>query len=289
MRYEFIESHRDEFQTKLMCEVLDVSRTTYYAWRNRGPSQREQDDKVLLKEIREIHENSRQTYGSPRVYRAMQARGHSVGRRRVARLMRENGIRAVQKRRTKRTTNSNHNFAVAPNLLDRNFEADKPNQVWLTDITYVRTSQGWLYLAAVLDMYSRKIVGWAMDRTMSRQLCINALEMAITNRKPAQGLVHHSDRGSQYASDDYQQLLEDQGFICSMSRKADCWDNAPMESFFGTLKTESLNRYTFESRNEARAEIFDFIEIFYNRKRTHSALDFVSPTGFEEAQAVQVA
>ena len=272
-----------------MCKVLGIARQSYYAWRKREPSQRQQENQQLLEEIKEIHEESRCTYGSPRIHRTLKARGHTVGRGRVARLMRENGIRAVQKRSSRRTTDSNHNFPVADNLLERDFSATRPNQVWLADITYVRTTEGWLYLAAVLDAYSRKIVGWAMDRTMSRKLCIDALTMAISNRQPSRPLVHHSDRGSQYASSDYQTLLDEHEITCSMSRTGDCWDNAPMESFFGTLKTESLYRYNFDSRDEARAKIFDFIEIFYNRKRSHSALDFVSPAGFEKAQAAKVA
>ncbi len=218
----------------------------------------------------------------------MQDESYSVGRRRVVRLMRENGICAVQKRRPKRTTGSNHDFPVAPNLLERDLTADNPNEVWLTDITYVQTAEGWLYLAALLDMYSCKLLGWSMDQTMSRQLCIDALMMALQNRRPSHGLVQHSDRRSQYASGDYHQLLKDYDIICSMSRTGDCWDNAPIESFFGTLKTESLNRYRFESRHEARAEIFESIEIFYNQERSHSALDYVSPVGFEETHGTQV-
>ena len=269
-----------------MCEVLEVSRSGYYDWRNREPSKRDKENEELLEEIEQIHEDSRKTYGSPRIHRTLKADGYIVGRNRVARIMRENGIRAVQKRRSRRTTDSNHSFPVARNLLERKFAAAAPNQVWLADITYVDTKEGWLYLAAVLDVYSRKIVGWAMDGTMSRKLCMDALKMAVLNREPPEGLVHHSDRGSQYASGDYQAMLDEHGMICSMSRKGDCWDNAPMESFFGTLKSESLHRYEFASRDEARREIFEFIEIFYNRKRRHSAIDFMSPAEYEKmAQA----
>jgi transposase InsO family protein len=267
-----------------MCKMLGVGRQSYYDWRDREPSKREQEDEELLEEIEQIHEQSRQTYGSPRIHRTLKDEGRTVGRNRVARIMRENGIQAVQKRTSRRTTDSNHTFPVAKNLLERDFEAAAPNQVWLADITYVRTREGWLFLAAVLDVYSRKIVGWAMDKTMSRKLCMDALTMAVLNRKPPEGLVHHSDRGSQYASGDYQALLEEHGMTCSMSRKGDCWDNAPMESFFGTLKSESLHRYDFATRNAARREIFEFIEIFYNRKRRHSAIDFMSPAEYEMAQ-----
>ena len=189
--------------------------------------------------------------------------------------------RAVQKRKKKWTTDSNHPFPIAPNLVNREFEATEPDQLWLADITYVATDEGWLYLAAILDVYSRKIVGWSMDRTMSRKLCMDALKMAVLIREPGEGLMHHSDRGSQYASADYQAMLEKHDMVCSMSRKGDCWDNAPMESFFGTLKSESLHRYKFRTRNEARREIFDFIEVFYNRTRSHSALGYTSPEAFE--------
>lgn len=282
MRYEFVESHCDEFPIKLMCKVLDVSRPGFYAWRDREPSKREQENVELLEDIERVFEDSRQTYGSPRIHQTLQDEGRTVGRNRVARIMRENGIQAVQPRRKKRTTDSNHAFPIAKNLLDRRFTTVTADEVWLADITYIETDEGWLYLAAVLDVYSRKIVGWAMDKTMSRKLCMDALNMAIVNRKPPEGLVHHSDRGSQYASGDYQQMLDDYGMTCSMSRKGDCWDNAPMESFFGTLKTESLHRFDFASRDEARRVVFEYIEIFYNRKRKHSVLDYASPTEFEE-------
>jgi transposase InsO family protein len=268
-----------------MCEVFEISRQGFYAWRKRPPSRRQKQNEKLLKEIKTIHEESRQTYGSPRIHRALRTKDYLVGRNRVARIMRENSIRAVQKRRSRRTTNSNHAFPVAPNLVNREFAAAQPNQVWLADITYVDTRDGWLYLAAVLDVHSRKIVGWSMDSTMSRRLCMDALEMAVLTRKPSEGLIHHSDRGSQYASGDYQELLEKHQMICSMSRKGDCWDNAPMESFFGTLKTESLHRYIFETKNAARREIFDYIEVFYNRKRSHSSLNYMSPAAFENELA----
>lgn len=283
MRYEAIESHRDEFPIKLMCEVLDVSTSGYYDWRKRSLGKRHQENIVLTREIKAVWKDSRKTYGSPRIHRTLKDKGWVVGRNRVARLMRQHGIRAIQKRKSVRTTDSNHRFAVAENWLNRAFHADAPDQVWLADITYVETQEGWLYLAAVLDVYSRKIVGWSMDETMSRKLCMDALNMAVLTRVPGQGLLHHSDRGSQYASSDYQQLLNDYGMTCSMSRKGNCWDNAPMESFFGTLKTESLHHKSFASRDEARRAIFDYIEVFYNRQRKHSALDFRSPTEFEMA------
>lgn len=218
------------------------------------------------------------------MHKELRARGWRVGRNRVARIRRDNGIRADRKRKYKRTTNSSHDLPVAPNLLERQFEVDGPNQVWLADITYVPTREGWLYLAAVIDLFSRKIVGWSMDQRMTKQLCIDALTMAVLNRKPPEGLLHHSDRGSQYASYEYQKLLQKCGMRCSMSRKGDCLDNAPMESFFGTLKTESIHRMDFATREAARREIFDYIEVFYNRKRRHSALGYMTPAEFEMAE-----
>ncbi|TXD33187.1 IS3 family transposase, partial [Lujinxingia vulgaris] len=231
MRYEFIESHRDEFPVALMCRVLGIPRQSYYDWRNRPPSRRSQENARLLKAIKSTFERSRQTYGSPRIHHTLRANGWRVGRNRVARLMRKNGLRAVQKRRKPWTTDSNHDLKVDKNIVARKFEAQAPNRLWLADITYVDTAEGWLFLAAVLDIYSRKIVGWAMSSKIDRFLCIDALKMAILTRKPSPGLVHHSDQGSQYASEDYQEVLKDHQMNCSMSRRANCWDNAPMESF----------------------------------------------------------
>ena len=268
-----------------MCSVLEIARQSYYAWRKRKPSQREKENKELLKEIKKIHSDSMQTYGSPRIHQALKAKGYRVGRGRVARLMRENDMEAIQKRKRKWTTDSNHYFPISPNLLNRQFEVSAKDQTWLVNLTYVDTDEGWLYLAAVLDAYSRKIVGWSMDRTMSRKLCMDALTMAVDRRQPKAGLIHHSDRGSQYASGDYQAMLEKNGMVSSMSRKGNCWDNAPMESFFRTLKRESLHRFTFKTRNEEKEKVFEYIDTFNHRKRTHSALGFMSPELYQTQEA----
>lgn len=238
-------------------------------------------DKVLLALIRLHHKKSRGTYGSPRIHAALRKEGVRCGRKRVARLMRKAGLRARRKRSYRITTLSNHSLPVAPNLLDRQFSADRMNQVWLSDITYVATAEGWLYLAVVLDLYSRKIVGWSMQPTLARQLVLDALQMALGRRRPQSGWLHHSDRGSQYASADYQALLSDHGALVSMSRRGDCYDNAPVESFFSSLKTECFRDIVYPSREAAKADLFDYIEVFYNRQRLHSSLGYLSPTEFE--------
>ena len=242
MRFRFIEDHREMFLVRVMCSVLEVSASGYYAWRGRSEGIRSQANQALLGDIRRVHAESRRRYGSPRVHAALQAEGHRVGRNRVARLMRQHGIGVRIKRRFRVTTDSKHSFPVAPNLLDRQFTAPGPNRVWLADMTYIPTGEGWLYLAVVLDLFSRKVVGWAMRETMAQELTIAALQMAITDRRPSPELLLHSDRGSQYAAHDYRRLLAKHGMLCSMSRKGDCWDNAPMESFFGSLKTERKRR-----------------------------------------------
>jgi putative transposase len=284
MRFRFIEDHRDVFLVRVMCAVLDVSASGYYAWRQRPESGRAAADRELLTEVRRVHANSRRRYGSPRVHAVLRSEGKRVGRNRIARLMHRNGIRAHQKRRFRKTTDSSHTFPLAPNLLARQFTATAPNKIWLADITYVPTLEGWLYLAIVLDMFSRKVVGWAMSDTMPQELTLAALRMAITNRQPGPGLLHHSDRGSQYAAHDYRRLLDVHGMLCSMSRKGDCWDNAPMESFFGSLKTE-LDDGPFETRQAARTALFGFIEGFYNRQRLHSAIGYITPNHKEQIAA----
>lgn len=281
MRYQFIREHRKQFRITTLCKVLGVSRSGYHAWLDRPGSRRSRENAELLDEIREIHEGSRQTYGSPRVHAALRRRGKTCGRHRVARLMRGNGV-AVRRRRSYRvTTDSKHDLPVAENLLGRRFEVGVPNRAWAADITYVPTAEGWLYLAAVLDLGSRRVVGWSMGTTLARGLVIDALEMAISNRRPGAGLIHHSDRGSQYASHDYRRLQEKHGMLTSMSGKGDCWDNAAMESFFHSLKTEWIGDRVFGSREEARREIFAYIEIWYNRCRLHSALGYASPEEYE--------
>ena len=281
MKFAFIHVEKATFPVAFMCEHLEVSPSGYYAWQKRPESARTKSDALLLSEIRRIHERSRSTYGSPRVHAELRALGKEVGRGRVERLMRENGIQARRKRRFRRTTDSCHPFPVADNVLARDFEAEKPNQAWVTDITYIETGDGWLYLAAILDLFSRRVVGWATSDRITRQLTLDALDMALRTRRPGTGLLHHSDRGSQYASDDYRAALAARGIVCSMSRKGDCWDNAVAESFFGTLKTELIYQENYTTHNQARASVFEYIEVFYNRKRRHSSIGYVSPETFE--------
>ena len=262
--------------------VLEVARSGYYAWRKRPLSARKMADRLLLRQIKNIFAQSRETYGSQRIQVELAEQGILCGRKRVARLMRTDGLRPKTVRRFRvATTDSNHNLPIAPNRLNQEFTADQPDRIWLTDITYVPTAQGWLYLAVVLDLYSRQIVGWAMNDSLHRQLVIEALQMAIIARKPPPGLLHHSDRGSQYASHDYQTLLTQADMVGSMSRKGNCYDNAPLESFFGTLKTELVFHQHYATRAEARLDIFEYIEVFYNRVRRHSALGYKSPINYE--------
>lgn len=269
-----------------MCEVLEVSRSGYYSWWSRPESIRSKENRDLVQQIRVIHRRSRETYGSLRVTAELRADGHPCSKNRVARLMRENGIAAKRRRQYRVTTDSNHKFPVVPNHLNRQFSISHPNTVWVSDITYIWTSEGWLYLAGVLDLYSRMVVGWSMESRLTTGLTLSALKQALGNRPIQPGLVHHSDRGSQYAAGDYQNLLGDHGMICSMSRKADPWDNAPMESFFATLKTELVFHEQFVTREEAKMKIFEYIEVFYNRERRHSSLDYKSPLDFESTETL---
>ena len=265
-----------------MCRVLRVSRSGYYAWRAGGESRRTVENRRLLTQIQVIHRASRQTYGSPRMTDELHARGYGCNEKRVARLMRQAGIRPKTVRKFRVTTDSGHGYPAAPNVVNREFRADRPNQVWLTDITYVWTAEGWLYLAAVLDVYSRRIVGHAVSRRIDSSLTVAALRQAIERRRPENGLIHHSDRGVQYACGAYRTLLMATGMIGSMSRKGDCWDNAPMESFFGTLKRELIYHERFATRAAAKTTIFEYIEVFYNGWRRHSSLGSVSPVDFEK-------
>jgi putative transposase len=285
MRFCFIEDHRAAFPVRTMCSVLEVSHSGYYAWRDRPESARDVANRDLAADIRRVHTDNRAVYGSPRVHAALRAEGRRIGVNRVARVMRHCRIQGRHKRRAPRTTDSKHAHPVAPNLLDRQFIAAVPNQAWLADITYIPTAEGWLYLAVVLDMFSRRVVGWAMRDTMPQELTLAALRMAISNRHPGPGLLHHSDRGSQYAARAYRRVLDNNGMLCSMSRKGDCWDNAPMESFFGSMKTELGGDIVFETRNEAKTAIFSFIEVFYNRRRLHSAIGYRSPADMEQIAA----
>ncbi len=283
MKYRFIDEHRRQWPVRLMCRLLQVSPGGYYTWRDRPASACRQRRQTLVVEIQAIHQQFKERYGSPRIYKELRARGLDCCVNTVAKLMRQQGIAAKTKRKFRCTTDSNHDRPVAENILDRQFEPTAVNQVWVADITYVPTRQGWLYLAAVEDLYSRQIVGWSMSERITSRLVVDALEMAITRRLPGEGLLTHSDRGSQYASDHYQRLLERHAITCSMSRRGNCWDNAPMESFFATLKKELVHHEDYQTRAEARASIFEYIEVFYNRVRRHSALDYRSPVEYEQA------
>ena len=283
MRFRFIEEHlADDYPLEVACDVLGVSRSGYYAWRDRPRSARAGRRRELAAKVKAVHEANRGVYGSPRVCAALRASGEAVCENTVAKVMREQQIRAKSKRKyVPRTTDSAHDRPVAENRLGRRFDAPLPDRKWAADITYVPTAQGWLYLAAVLDLCSRKVVGWSMADHMRADLVSDALRMALARRSPVPGLLHHSDRGVQYASDDYQHLLQSQGIECSMSGKGNCWDNAAMESFWGTLKTELVNHERYETRERARASIFEYIEVFYNRQRLHSSLGYLSPEQFE--------
>jgi transposase InsO family protein len=264
-----------------MCSTLEVSRSGFYEWLDRAESNRARSDFRLTALIREEHEKSRATYGSPRIHAALKKRGELCSLHRVERLMRRAGIRSKMRRKFVVTTNSDHPHPIAPNVLDRQFAVSAANQVWVSDITYIWTDEGWLYLASTMDLYSRMIVGWAMSDSMPASLVECALQMALGLRSPPAGLLHHSDRGVQYAAKDFQDLLEHHGVTCSMSRKGNCWDNAVKESFFHTLKTELCDHEHYRTRAEARASVFEFIEVFYNRTRLHSTLDYCSPVEFE--------
>lgn len=267
-----------------MCRALGVSRAGYYAWRSRQPSAAEVRRAELTEEIATIHAEAKGRYGSPRIHAELVARGRGCGVNFVAKLMREAGIAAKTKRKFKQTTDSNHSMPVAENLLDRQFDPAEPNARWCADITYVPTREGWLYLAVVEDLFSRMVVGWSMGATMTSRLVVDALEMALARRPTLKGssaLVAHSDRGSQYASEHYQRRLRDERIACSMSRRGDCWDNAPMESFFASLKKELVHHEDYATRAQARASIFEYIEAFYNRVRRHSSLGYVAPAEYE--------
>ena len=286
MKFEFIDQHREEWPIIVMCEVLEVSRSGFYAWRKRPDSQRSQRQRELVCAMRAIHsDRDMRSYGSPRMHEELVSRGHRVSENTVAKLMRAAGLRAASSRKFRVTTDSQHVLSVAENVLNREFQQESADRVWLADITYVWTREGWLYLACVLDAYSRKIVGWSMSERITKDLVLAALRMALGRRRPdgVGGLLHHSDRGSQYASAAFQALLREENITCSMSRKGNCWDNAMMESFFATLKKERIYLEEYATREQARASVFDYIERFYNRLRRHSALGYSSPEQFEQA------
>jgi len=282
MKYVFIHEHRLDFRVKKMTEVMEVSRGGYYEWVKSGYKNRKQiENEYYLELIKIEFDKSRQTYGPRRLAKELNKNEHRIGRRRVEEIMRENNIVPKTVKKFKATTNSKHNYPASPNLLNRNFKADKPFIAWVSDITYIATREGWLYLAAVMDLYSGKIVGWAMSERMTQELVISALKQAVGRTRPPRGIILHSDRGVQYACKKYRNLAKSYGFRQSMSRKGNCWDNAPMESFFRTLKTELVYHEDYKTRNEARLSIFEYVEAFYNRVRLQKRLGYMSPVEFE--------
>jgi len=285
MRFEFIEAEKAMFPIRLMCRVLRVTASGFYAWRTRPESKRAIRDRQLTVKVRAFHAASRGTYGSPRILEDLQEDGEKVSRKRVARLMRENELTGQMPRRFRRTTDSKHDLPVAENVLQRDFNPEAPNRVWAADISYVRTWEGWLYLAVVLDLFSRRVVGWAVADHMRTELVRDALTMAINHRRPEGGVIHHSDRGSQYASHEYQALLTQEGMICSMSRKGDCWDNSVAESFFGTIKEDLIHRHPWPTKRKAIEAINEYIACFYNSQRRHKYLDNISPVEYERRTA----
>lgn len=290
MKFAFIAAEKALYPIAVLCEVVGVTRSGYYAWSDRPASSKKIADAQLLVEIRAAMKRGRGAYGSPRVHLDLRARGIRVSRKRVERLMRENGLEARQKRRFVHTTDSRHDDPIAPNVLARDFDVAAANKIWVGDVTYISTSQGWLYLAVLLDLFSRRIVGWATSVTNDTDLALAALERALRTRQPARGLVHHTDRGSPYASGDYRAALERHGIIASMSRTGDCYDNAVAESFFATLKAEHVDYEDFSTNDVATASIGDYIENFYNSARRHSHVGYVSPIEFElRAHSQQIA
>ncbi len=284
MTFAFIERHQEDWPVRVMCDALAVSPAGYYAWLRRPPSFQEQRRETLLVLIQGIHVEVKRRYGSPRIHAALAASGEACSVNTVAKLMRDNDIRAKSARKFRCTTDSNHPLPVAPNVLDRQFDPEGPDESWVADITYIPTREGWLYLAIVEDLYSRKVVGWSMDSTMTSRLVVDALEMAVKRRLPGAGLLAHSDRGSQYASEHYQRLLGKHGIACSMSGVGQCWDNAPAESFFASLKKELTHHEDYQTREEARASLFEYIEVFYNNQRLHSSLGYVTPVAYEQSR-----
>jgi putative transposase len=282
MRFQFIDDHRDEFPVRRLCNELNVSPSGYYAWCKRPPSAREMANQELYNKIKAVYNENYGVYGSPRIYRELKEQGIACSENRIARLMRLRGLQAKQSRRFKSTTRRKKSQPVAPNLLKRDFEAARPDQKWVADITYIATLEGWLYLATILDLYTRRVVGWAMSDRMTSDLTMSALKMALQQRQPRAGLIHHSDQGSQYTDQAYQMLLKDYGIRASMNGVGSWYDNAPMESFFGTLKSEWVHHYIYHTRNQAKTGVFFYIESFYNRRRRHSALDYLSPEAYEQ-------
>ena len=284
MKYAVIRSHEDQFKVRLMCRVLSVSPSGYYEWRSRMPSSSERRRELLDVQVQAAFAAEKGRAGAPRVVRRLIKQGHRCGRHQVARSLRRQGLRAKAARKFKATTNSNHTLPVAPNLLQQDFSAERPNQKWVSDITYIPTEEGWLYLAVVMDLYSRRVVGWSMSARMTATLVCDALRMAIFRRQRPHGVIVHSDRGSQYCSKEHRRLLEEHGMICSMSARGNCYDNAAMESWNHSLKVEAIHGERFDTRDRAIAHVFDYIEVYYNRQRLHSLLEYFSPEEFELAQ-----
>jgi putative transposase len=286
MKYAFIAQHRREFRVKSMCTALGVSRSGYYEWRDRQPSPRARENARLLEKIREIHQQSREAYGADKTWQALRRRGESCGRHRVARLRQVHGIVAKRVRLFERTSTHRQEAPPAPDRLGRDFRASHPNRIWVTDMTFVPTRRGWLHLAVVLDLFSRRVVGWSMGSRPDQRVALDALQMAIAERRPAPGLIHHSDQGRLYASGAYRAMLRAHGMVQSMSRKGNCLDNAVAESFFSHLKNEVLHHEIYEDRDQARSAIFDYVAVFYNRQRLHQTLGYLSPVDFEAAVTV---
>ena len=284
MTFRFIDEHRDQWPVRLLCDALDVSAAGYYAWRDRPASARQQRHDALVVEVRALHAELKARYGSPRIHAELAARRHDCCVNTVAKLMRDNDIRAKTARKFRCTTDSDHDLPVTENLLDRQFNPASPNEAWVADSTSIPTREGGLYLAAVEDLYSRRVVGWSMADHLESRLVVDALALAVARRLPGEGLGAHSDRGSQYASAHSQRLLAEHGIPGSRSRRADCWDNAPMESFCASLKKELVQGADFATRAEARAAIVEYIEVFYNTRRRHSALGYVSPVEYEQTE-----
>ena len=281
MRFQFIEKHRDELPVKLMCKVLEVSTSEYYVWRGRPPSKREMANRALTAKIQEEFKKSGETYGSPRIYQVMRKLGLMCSQNRVARLMSAADLKAKQTRKYRSTTKRNKADRAAPNILQRDFSAEAPNKKWVADITYIATQEGWLYLATILDLFSRRVVGWAMSPRMTNDLTLSALDMATRRYRPGRGLIHHSDQGSQYTDSKYQAVLAAHGIVASMNGVGTWYDNAPMESFFATLKSELVHHRAYRSRAEASPDVFYYIEAWYNRRRLHSARGYESPEVYE--------
>jgi len=281
VKYAMIQQHEQQFSVGLMCRLLAVSRSGYYQWKKRPPSKRSQTREALSAEVQRVFEDERARAGSPRIAKRLNDEGHRASRHTVAKIMKNQGWRAKARKKYKATTHSNHTLPVAPNLLAQNFEADAPDQKWVSDITYIWTDEGWLYLAVVLELYSRRVIGWAIAERMTAKLVCDALIMALWRRHLPQGVIVHSDRGSQYCSAAYQKLLDKHQLVCSMSKKGDCYDNAAMESWNHSLKVEAIHSERFLTRAIAKQHVFDYIEVYYNRKRLHSKLGYMSPEAFE--------